>query len=69
MANKQMAAFRIAPELMTAMRRIAEKEGIPQSRQVDFALRKWLKARGVDVSKAANRRAGTHRKASARKQR
>jgi len=62
--NKRMAAFRVAPELLDAMRRVREKRGIPQSVQLDFALRRWLKSQGVSVKKSASRRALTRRKAS-----
>jgi hypothetical protein len=61
MPNKQMAAFRVAPELLEAMRRVSEREGIPQARQIDFALRKWFRFKGVNVKKPS-RRAATQRK-------
>jgi hypothetical protein len=70
--NKVMAAFRVAPALLDAMRRIRDRRGVPQSVQLDFALRAWLKkVYGVTVrkGKAASRSARTQRKASKRKQR
>jgi hypothetical protein len=47
MSPKAFTAFRVAPELLEAMREIKATQGVPLSVQVDFALRKWLEARGV----------------------
>jgi hypothetical protein len=47
--SKSFTAFRVAPELLEAMRAIKERDGVPMSVQVDFALRAWMKARGVQV--------------------
>ena len=47
MSSKELTAFRIAPELMGAMRDVKNREGIAISRQVDFALREWLKRKGA----------------------
>jgi hypothetical protein len=44
---KTFTAFRVAPELLEAMREIKAADGVPMSVQVDFALRTWLQARGV----------------------
>lgn len=46
----------MAPELMEALREVKAKEGIPVAVQVDFAVRAWLKKRGVTIE------AGTARK-------
>lgn len=63
MSPKEHTAFRIATELMEAMRRVKATEGLPLAVQVDFSLREWLKARGVKV-KAASRRSVKRRKAT-----
>jgi len=52
MSPKAFTAFRVAPELLEAMREIKATQGVPMSVQVDFALRKWLDARGVTVKTA-----------------
>jgi len=55
---KEFTAFRVAPELLEAMRAVKAREGVPMSVQVDFALREWLKAKGVHV-KAERKRVAT----------
>jgi hypothetical protein len=60
MSPKELTAFRVAPELMEAMREVKATKGIPIAVQVDFAVRDWLKLQGVKV-KAAPRRAVTRR--------
>jgi hypothetical protein len=52
MSPKTFTAFRVAPELLKAMREIKVRDGVPMSVQVDFALREWLKARAVQVKTA-----------------
>ena len=52
MSPKTFTAFRVAPELLEAMREIKVRDGVPMSVQVDFALREWLKARAVQVKTA-----------------
>ena len=44
---KTFTAFRVAPELLEAMREIKAVDGVPMSVQIDFAMRAWLQARGV----------------------
>jgi len=44
---KELTAFRIAPEVMAALRGIKAHEGLPIAVQVDFALRDWLQKKGV----------------------
>ena len=39
----------MAPELMKAMRAVKAKEGIPVAVQIDFAVRAWLKAKGITI--------------------
>jgi hypothetical protein len=62
MSPKELTAFRVQPDLMEAMRQVKERDGIPISRQLDFALRDWLRKKGA-MPKAARRRAVTRRKA------
>jgi hypothetical protein len=52
MSRKTFTAFRVAPELLEAMREIKARDGVPMSVQVDFALREWLKARAVQAKTA-----------------
>jgi hypothetical protein len=52
---KAFTAFRVAPELLEAMREIKATDGVPMSVQVDFALRAWLQARGVQLRTAPKR--------------
>jgi hypothetical protein len=47
MSPKELTAFRVAPDLMDAMRRLKETQGIPISVQIDFALRVWLTRKGA----------------------
>ena len=61
MSPKELTAFRIAPEIMDAMRRMKAETGVPIARQVEFALTKWLKAEGFAV-KAPSRRVRAQRK-------
>lgn len=42
MSRKELTAFRIAPEIMTGLRALKERDGVPISVQVDRALRAWL---------------------------
>jgi hypothetical protein len=44
---KELTAFRVAPDLMDAMRRVKAKIGIPIAVQLDKALRAWLTAKGA----------------------
>jgi hypothetical protein len=58
---KELTAFRMAPELMEAMRALKEKDGIPVAAQVDRAVRAYLKAKGVTV-KTDRKRAVTRKR-------
>ncbi len=51
-----MTTIRIAPELLGAMRQLKESQGIPMAVQVDFAVREWLKNRGIVVDKPERKR-------------
>jgi hypothetical protein len=61
MSPKTFTAFRVAPELLDAMRMIKSRDGVPMSVQVDFALRAWLQARGVQI-KSERKRSSKARK-------
>ena len=61
MSPKELTAFRMAPEVMEALRGVRTKEGIPVAVQIDLAVRKWLKAKGVTV-KAERKRAVTRKR-------
>jgi hypothetical protein len=63
---KTFTAFRVAPELLEAMREIKTTDGVPMSVQVDFALRAWLQARGVQLRTGAKGRTAGKRKRVAR---
>lgn len=45
--QKELTAFRMAPDLMAAMRAVKDRDGVPMSVQVDKALRAWLTTRGA----------------------
>lgn len=48
-AAKKLVAFRVDPAIVEGLKRVTERDGMPQSVQVDRALRAWLKARRVAV--------------------
>ena len=56
MSPKELTAFRMDRDLLKAMRHIRNTDGVPLSVQVDFALRDWLKRRGVVIQKKAARK-------------
>jgi hypothetical protein len=58
---KETTAFRLDSELLAAMRRVKQVEGIPVTTQVEMAAREWLKKRGVIV-KADRKRASTRKR-------
>ena len=57
------ATFRLETEILEALQRVKDADGIPVSEQVRRALLAWLDSRSVNVKKAAPRRALTRRKA------
>jgi hypothetical protein len=61
MSPKELTAFRIEPNIMEAMRRLKDRDGVPFSVQVDRALRAWLEEKGIplDTPKASGRGAKT----------
>jgi len=58
---KELTAFRMAPELMKALRAVKGKEGIPVAVQIDFAVRDWLKRKGIAVE-AERKRVGSRKR-------
>jgi hypothetical protein len=61
MTPKTASTFRIEDELMTALREIKERDGVPISEQVRRALVMWIESKDVKV-KAPSRRPGKQRK-------
>jgi hypothetical protein len=57
---RKVATFRIDEDLVEAMQRLQERDGIPSSEQIRRALRPWLEAKGV--MKAERKRAATRRR-------
>jgi hypothetical protein len=49
------------PALMEALRAVKATEGIPVAVQIDFAVREWLKKKGVQI-KSDRKRAGTRKR-------
>jgi len=47
MITKQLTAFRMATDIMAAMRALKDRDGIPMAEQIDRALRQWLAEKGV----------------------
>ena len=58
---KELTAFRMAPDVMAALRAVKAKEGIPVAVQIDFAVRAWLKKKGVTM-KPERKRAVTRKR-------
>jgi hypothetical protein len=64
-AVRRVTTFRVDEELLDAMRRLQERDGILPSEQIRRALRPWLESKGVlkpERNEAASRRASTRRK-------
>jgi len=53
--HKKLSAFRIDPEILTGLRRVKERDGIPISEQVRRALLHWLKTKAVTVKRSHGR--------------
>ena len=62
MSPKELTAFRMAPEVMAALRAVKAAEGIPVAVQIDFAVREWLKRKGVQVKVKPERKRAVTRK-------
>jgi hypothetical protein len=59
--NKENTALRLERGLLDALREIKAREGISVTAQVQFAIRDWLKKKGM-TTKADRRRAQTRRR-------
>jgi hypothetical protein len=59
---KELTAFRMAPEVMAALRAVKAREGIPVAVQIDFAVREWLKRKGVAIKSTDRKRADTRKR-------
>lgn len=55
------ANFRLEEELMEALERIRERDGIPLTEQVRRALRTWIESKGVEV-RTERKRAATRKR-------
>jgi hypothetical protein len=58
--TRRVATFRIDDDLVEAMHRLQERDGIPFSEQIRRALRPWLEAKGV--MKSERKRADTRKR-------
>lgn len=58
---KQLTALRLDDDLLQAMRRLQERDGISFSEQMRRALRPWLESKGV-IKKAERKRAAIRSK-------
>ena len=56
------ATFRLETEILNALQRVKEKDGIPVSEQVRRALVAWLDSRNLTLKKAERKRAVTRRR-------
>jgi hypothetical protein len=61
MSSKETTALRLDIELLTAMRRVKEAEGIPVTTQIEFAVRDWLTRRGT-LAKTDRKRGATRKR-------
>jgi hypothetical protein len=61
---RQLTNFRIDNELLDALRRIKNRDGIPLSEQVRRALRTWIEQKGETVEEKTDRPRVSPRKRS-----
>jgi hypothetical protein len=47
MSPKELTAFRVDADIMEALRRVKDRDGVPLSVQVDRGLRAWLADKSV----------------------
>lgn len=62
MSPRESTALRIDVDLLSAMRGVRDREGIPVTTQIEMAVREWLRKRGIVVQKAERKRAATRRR-------
>jgi hypothetical protein len=58
---RRVATFRTDDDLLEAMRRLQERDGMPLSEQIRRALRPWLEAKGV-IKEADRKRAAARKR-------
>jgi hypothetical protein len=58
---RKVATFRVDDDLLEAMRRLQERDGMPLSEQIRRALRPWLELKGV-IRKVDRTRARTRKR-------
>ena len=58
---KEKTALRLDLKLLTLMRRVREREGIPVTTQIEMAVRDWLTKRGT-IAKSGRKRATTRKR-------
>lgn len=63
MTRRQPVNVRIDPELVAALERLRDADGVPVSEQIRRGIVLWLESKGVRVSKAAPRRVSPRRRA------
>jgi len=59
---RKLANFRVEEELLDALRRIKERDGIPISEQCRRALLVWIAEKGETVKKAERKRGATRKR-------
>ncbi len=52
MAPRKIVNFRIDEDLAIGLRRIKERDGVPESEQIRRGIRLWLKSKGLKVATA-----------------
>ena len=55
MTPKEITNFRIDTDLLEALRRIRDRDGLPMAEQVRRAIRAWVETRGVKVETGRKR--------------
>lgn len=58
MTPRRITTFRIDEELLTGLREMQERDGVPVPEQVRRAIRTWLDEKGITVKKASARKLG-----------
>ena len=65
---RKLVAFRVDPSIVEGLKRVTERDGMPQSVQVDRALRAWLEEREVQIAERGRATKTAKRKSTGRKQ-
>ena len=60
MSPKETTALRLDRDLLEAMRKVRQHDGVPVTTQIEMAVREWLEKRGT--LKADRKRAGTRKR-------